>query len=115
MDAIVLCTGYRHWFPFIEDNLRLRTNNVLYPPDLYKGVVWTGNPKLMYLGMQDRAARAVVASRANPRTQQKLTALRSITRSAPQPQAEIEGRQSVSDRVRFASSARFRCNSARSW
>jgi trimethylamine monooxygenase len=54
VDAIILCTGYRHWFPFIEDSLRLRSDNVLYPPDLYKGVAWTGNPKLMYLGMQDQ-------------------------------------------------------------
>jgi len=54
VDAIVLCTGYRHWFPFIEDSLRLQTTNVLYPAGLYKGVVWTANPRLMYLGMQDQ-------------------------------------------------------------
>ncbi|MEJ3657242.1 NAD(P)/FAD-dependent oxidoreductase [Actinomycetes bacterium KLBMP 9759] len=54
VDAIVLCTGYRHWFPFMEDGLRLQTTNVLYPDKLYKGVVWTANPKLMYLGMQDQ-------------------------------------------------------------
>ncbi|WP_232664074.1 NAD(P)-binding domain-containing protein [Pseudonocardia sp. TRM90224] len=54
VDAIVLCTGYRHWFPFMEDELRLQTTNVLYPDNLYKGVVWTANPKLMYLGMQDQ-------------------------------------------------------------
>ncbi len=54
VDAIIMCTGYRHWFPFIEDHLRLQTTNVLYPPDLYKGVVWTPNPKLMYLAMQDQ-------------------------------------------------------------
>jgi trimethylamine monooxygenase len=54
VDAVVLCTGYRHWFPFVEDGLRLRTTNVLYPPDLYKGVVWTANPRMMYLGMQDQ-------------------------------------------------------------
>ena len=54
VDAIVLCTGYRHHFPFIASDLRLRTTNVLYPPDLYKGVVWIDNPKMMYLGMQDQ-------------------------------------------------------------
>ena len=54
VDAIVLCTGYRHWFPFIEHDLRLETTNVLYPADLYKGVVWTANPRLMYLSMQDQ-------------------------------------------------------------
>ncbi len=54
VDVILLCTGYRHWFPFIEDSLRLRTDNVLYPEHLYKGVVWTANPRLMYLAMQDQ-------------------------------------------------------------
>jgi trimethylamine monooxygenase len=54
VDAIVLCTGYRHWFPFIEHDLRLETTNVLYPAHLYKGVVSTANPKLMYLSMQDQ-------------------------------------------------------------
>ena len=53
VDAIILCTGYRHYFPFIEESLKLRTKNVLYPENLYKGVFWAQNPKLMYLGMQD--------------------------------------------------------------
>ena len=26
----------------------------MWPPDLYKGVVWEKNPKLSYLGMQDQ-------------------------------------------------------------
>ncbi len=54
VDAIVLCTGYRHSFPFIEEALRLRTANELYPPNLYRGVFWLDNPKMMYLGMQDQ-------------------------------------------------------------
>jgi trimethylamine monooxygenase len=54
VDAIVMCTGYLHHFPFLSDDLRLKTRNRLYPPDLYKGVVWTANPKLIYLGMQDQ-------------------------------------------------------------
>ena len=54
VDAIVLCTGYRHHFPFIEESLRLQTPNVLYPDHLYKGVVWLDNPAMMYLGMQDQ-------------------------------------------------------------
>ncbi len=54
IDAIVLCTGYRHNFPFIHDALRLRTKNDLYPPNLYRGVFWLDNPKMMYLGMQDQ-------------------------------------------------------------
>ncbi|WP_099022007.1 NAD(P)-binding domain-containing protein [Mycolicibacterium palauense] len=54
VDAVVACTGYRHHFPFIDPELRLVTTNNLYPPSLYKGVVWTANPKLLYLGMQDQ-------------------------------------------------------------
>jgi trimethylamine monooxygenase len=54
IDAIILCTGYLHHFPFLEDSLRLRARNRLYPPNLYKGVFWWGNPKLSYIGMQDQ-------------------------------------------------------------
>jgi trimethylamine monooxygenase len=54
VDAIILCTGYLHHFPFMAENLKLKTNNRLYPVSLYNGVVWEHNPKLMYLGMQDQ-------------------------------------------------------------
>ncbi|MGD1867125.1 MAG: NAD(P)-binding domain-containing protein, partial [Phormidesmis sp.] len=54
IDAIVLCVGYQHHFPFLADSLRLRTKNRLYPGSLYKGIFWEPNPKLMYLGMQDQ-------------------------------------------------------------
>ncbi len=54
VDAIILCTGYQHHFPFLPDELRLKTANRLWPLGLYKGVVWVNNPKLMYLGMQDQ-------------------------------------------------------------
>ncbi|MBW4655836.1 MAG: NAD(P)/FAD-dependent oxidoreductase [Kaiparowitsia implicata GSE-PSE-MK54-09C] len=54
VDAIVLCAGYQHSFPFLPDSLRLKTKNRLYPGSLYKGIFWQDNPKLMYLGMQDQ-------------------------------------------------------------
>jgi trimethylamine monooxygenase len=54
VDAIILCTGYLHSFPFLPDDLRLKTANRLWPLDLYKGVVWEKNPSLFYLGMQDQ-------------------------------------------------------------
>ena len=54
MDAIILCTGYLNHFPFMEDTLRLKSRNRLYPPSMYKGIFWWGNPKLMYIGMQDQ-------------------------------------------------------------
>ena len=54
IDAIILCTGYKHHFPFLPDDLRLKTANRLATADLYKGIVWIRNPKLFYLGMQDQ-------------------------------------------------------------
>jgi trimethylamine monooxygenase len=54
IDALVLCTGYQHHFPFLPDELRLKTRNRLYPQGLYKGVFWQDNPRLVYLGMQDQ-------------------------------------------------------------
>ena len=54
VDAIILCTGYKHHFPFLSDDLRLKTANRLVAADLYKGVVWNKNPSLFYLGMQDQ-------------------------------------------------------------
>ncbi len=54
VDAIVLCTGYLHHFPFLDESLRLKTRNRLYPPQIYKGIFWWANPKLMYIGMQDQ-------------------------------------------------------------
>ncbi|MDX1300644.1 MAG: NAD(P)/FAD-dependent oxidoreductase, partial [Pseudomonas sp.] len=54
VDAIILCTGYKHHFPFLAEELRLKTDNRLWPLSLYKGVFWENNPKLIYLGMQDQ-------------------------------------------------------------
>ncbi|XAT61343.1 SidA/IucD/PvdA family monooxygenase [Rhodobacteraceae bacterium Araon29] len=54
VDAIILCTGYKHHFPFLPDDLRLKTVNRLAAADLYKGMAWVHNPNLFYLGMQDQ-------------------------------------------------------------
>src|SRR5262245_59949915 len=54
IDALILCTGYQHHFPFLPEDPRLKTNNRLYPLGLYRGVVWQNNPKLFYIGMQDQ-------------------------------------------------------------
>ena len=54
IDALILCSGYLHHFPYLEDNLKLKTHNRLYPPKLYKGVIWQDNHNLAYLGMQDQ-------------------------------------------------------------
>ncbi len=54
VDVVILCTGYQHHFPFMSEALTLRTANRLATADLYKGVIFTKNPALMYLGMQDQ-------------------------------------------------------------
>ena len=57
VDDIILCTGYHYSFPFLEERLRLKTTNVLYPEGLYKSILWTrgGNDKVLYIGMLDQA------------------------------------------------------------
>ncbi len=54
VDALILCTGYLHHFPFLKDDLRLITANRLWPLGLYKGVAWEKNPRFFYIGMQDQ-------------------------------------------------------------
>ncbi|MFO1090784.1 MAG: NAD(P)/FAD-dependent oxidoreductase [Hyphomicrobiales bacterium] len=54
VDAIILCTGYQHYFPYLPEELRLKTHNRMWPPNLYKGVVWQDNPRFFYIGMQDQ-------------------------------------------------------------
>ncbi len=59
VDAVILCTGYRHHFPFMPDNLKLECRNLIHPPDLYRGVQWRGKNdsaagRLFYLGMQNQ-------------------------------------------------------------
>ena len=62
VDAIILCTGYKHHFPFMPPELRLRTANIYNLPNLYRDLQWhatTGGArdcagKLFYVGMQDQ-------------------------------------------------------------
>ena len=54
VDIIVFCTGYRHHFPFITDQLRLITSrSQLHPSQLYKGILFQDQPRLIYLGMNN--------------------------------------------------------------
>ncbi|MFC4224217.1 NAD(P)-binding domain-containing protein [Lysinibacter cavernae] len=53
-DAVILCTGYLHKYPFLPAELSLDSPNSVYPDGLYKGVVWQQNPHLFYLGAQDQ-------------------------------------------------------------
>lgn len=53
-DTIILCTGYKHHFPFLPDELRLKTENKLWVSNLYQGVVWMDDPRVFYMGMQEQ-------------------------------------------------------------
>lgn len=53
-DAVVMCTGYLHKYPFLPSDMAISSSNVLYPGNLYKGVVWQQNTNLFYLGAQDQ-------------------------------------------------------------
>ena len=61
VDAVIMCTGYLHSYPYLEDNLRLRSPNNFYPNNLYKGTIWmgtngdgnnAGDNRLIYIGKQ---------------------------------------------------------------
>ena len=56
VDTIIMCTGYLHHYPFLSEELRLKCPNVLYPPGLYKGILWSeaGDGRLLYIGAQDQ-------------------------------------------------------------
>ena len=61
-DAIILCTGYQHHFPFMPSELALPNGNIFNLPNLYRSLQWYGVTegkkdaagKLFYLGMQDQ-------------------------------------------------------------
>lgn len=53
-DGIIYCTGYKHNFPFLSEELTLKTPNRLIPNTLWKGILFPDNPRLMYLGMPDQ-------------------------------------------------------------
>jgi len=61
-DAIILCTGYQHSFPFMAPAHRLDANNTFNLPNLYRNVQWYGTTKgtkdadgrLFYIGMTDQ-------------------------------------------------------------
>lgn len=55
-DSIILCTGYIYHFPFLQDELRLKSTLSVFPDHLYKGTLYLdgGNNKLFYIGVQDQ-------------------------------------------------------------
>jgi len=61
-DAIILCTGYQHSFPFMAPEIRLQATNIFNLPNLYRNVQWYGtrpgtkdaDGRLFYMGMTDQ-------------------------------------------------------------
>jgi len=53
-DVIIKCTGYRHYFPFLGEELTLKARNELSPTGLYNQCVSLQNDKLFFIGMQDQ-------------------------------------------------------------
>ena len=53
VDAVIFAMGYRLELPFMSEELRLKSDMLFYPENLYKGILWMkgGNNKLMYIGL----------------------------------------------------------------
>ena len=106
VDAIILCTGYLHYFNFFPDDLRLKSTNRLATADLYKGVAWIPNPKLFYLGMQDQWftfnmfdaqawwARDVIMGKINLPTDQK-TMLDDVEERVKREEVSDDGKYAI--------------------
>ncbi|CAB9522002.1 Flavin-containing monooxygenase FMO GS-OX-like [Seminavis robusta] len=54
VDAIILCTGYQHSFPFLDEPIKLQGENKIWLPQLYQGVAFENNPRIHYLGMHQQ-------------------------------------------------------------
>lgn len=51
-DAIIFCTGYQYYFPFLPKHLRFDSPNSFYSEGLYKGIIFNDNPSIMFMAMQ---------------------------------------------------------------
>lgn len=56
VDAVILTTGYRNRFPFLEDKLRINEETHPYPEGLYEASVFYkhGDNRLFYVGVQEQ-------------------------------------------------------------
>ncbi|CAF1031277.1 unnamed protein product [Adineta steineri] len=51
IDAIIICTGYRHSYPFMSRRLCLQADVTEFvPANLYKSIFWIDQPFVAYLG-----------------------------------------------------------------
>ncbi|XP_045208771.2 senecionine N-oxygenase-like [Mercenaria mercenaria] len=56
IDAVILTTGYRNYFPFLEDRFRIPEETHPYPEGLYKACLFykAGNNRLFYIGVLEQ-------------------------------------------------------------
>ena len=54
VDVILMATGYKHHFPFLNADLRLESENKLWVEALKNGVMSNKNDQLYYLSMQNQ-------------------------------------------------------------
>jgi trimethylamine monooxygenase len=55
VDTIVMCTGFNLTYPFMEEDIRLKSPNVIVPKQLYKKIFHLDNNNVIYMGMQQQA------------------------------------------------------------
>jgi len=53
VDAVIICTGYEHHFPFLPEQYTIESGNRYITNNLYKGIFHEKCPKLMFLGMMN--------------------------------------------------------------
>jgi len=55
IDAIILCTGYKHHYPYFSDELHIQSTNRLWVDGLsWQNIFSSVTPRLMYIGAQDQ-------------------------------------------------------------
>lgn len=56
VDVIFTVTGYLYHFPYLSNELRLKSKNCFWTDDLYRGIVWkkAGGNRLLYMGMHNQ-------------------------------------------------------------
>jgi trimethylamine monooxygenase len=51
VDSVILCTGYKHYFSFLDKKINLECLNRIYTPELIHNCISKQNDKLFFLGM----------------------------------------------------------------
>ena len=51
VDVIIMCTGFNLNYPFMAENIRLNSPNLIVPKQLYKKMFYMNNNQVIYMGM----------------------------------------------------------------